>query len=342
LKKQGFPVEKDITSNFESFHFRNLHPRVFLGTASDRYAGWTGQIYSEGRYRISSRSKRVGGKTFKEEILPVESVAEYFQHFSILELDFTFYRLLLDKGLKPSPSYHTLQAYVKHLNKDDSVILKVPQLVFAQRLWRGGQFMNNPDYLNPAIFNRQFYEPAIDLLGDFITGFIFEQEYQPKKERTSPEEYSEMLASFLDRIPTDDRYHIETRTDPYLSDQYFGVLEKYGAGQVLSHWTWLPPLGKQFLKSKGRFLNSGGQCIIRLMTPLKMRYSDSYKNAYPFDRLVDGMLSPQMVEETVEIMSGAIEQGVKVNVVINNRAGGNAPLVARKISDRFFELNDPY
>jgi hypothetical protein len=30
----------------ETFHFRNLHPQVFIGTASDRYAGWIGQIYS--------------------------------------------------------------------------------------------------------------------------------------------------------------------------------------------------------------------------------------------------------------------------------------------------------
>ena len=34
----------------ESFHFRNLHPKVLIGTASDRYAGWIGQIYSQDRY----------------------------------------------------------------------------------------------------------------------------------------------------------------------------------------------------------------------------------------------------------------------------------------------------
>lgn len=33
-------------TNIPQFKFRDLHPRVFLGTVSDRYAGWSGQIYA--------------------------------------------------------------------------------------------------------------------------------------------------------------------------------------------------------------------------------------------------------------------------------------------------------
>lgn len=47
------------------------------------------------------------------------------------------------------------------------------------------------------------------------------------------------------------------------------------------------------------------------------------------------MLQPEMVLETVEIMRRAIEQGKTVNVLVNNRAGGNAPLIAREISEKF-------
>ena len=93
----------------EKFQFRALHPNVFMGTASDRYAGWVGQIYSGDRYsgKISVRTKKVGGKSFQEDVLPVESVEEYFQHFSILELDFTFYQMLLDADLQQSQSYQS-------------------------------------------------------------------------------------------------------------------------------------------------------------------------------------------------------------------------------------------
>jgi hypothetical protein len=218
------------------------------------------------------------------------------------------------------------------------LILKVPQVVFAQRLWRGGQFDENPDYLNPEVFVTQFYDPANEILGDQINGFIFEQEYQPKKQRIPEEEYAEALDEFLNKIPQDGRYHFEVRTEPYLSPPYFKVLDKYGVGQVLSHWTWLPPLGSQFMKCDRRFSNSGGQCIIRLMTPLRVRYEEAYARAYPFNKLVDGMLSPQMVQDTAEITLEAIDRGLHANVIINNRAGGNAPMIARKVAEKFLEM----
>jgi uncharacterized protein YecE (DUF72 family) len=325
------------TERLDRFQFRELHPNVFMGTASDRYAGWIGQIYSEERYRgrTTRRAKKVGGKSLKEEVLPVESVEEYFQHFSVLELDFTFYRALLDKDSRPTQNHHVLQTYRRHLSEQDRLILKVPQAVFAKRLWRGGKFVENTDYLNPDLFVDQFYVPANELLGEYLKGFIFEQEYQPKKERISSEECAEGLDQFFGVIPKDDRYHIELRTESFLSAPYFQVLEKYGIGQVLSHWTWLPPLRRQLNKGKGKFLNADKQCIVRLMTPLRVRYEEAYLKAYPFDKLIDGMMSHHMVEETVEIMSASIREGVGVNVIINNRAGGNAPLIAQKVSQKF-------
>ena len=75
--------------------------------------------------------------------------------------------------------------------------------------------------------------------------------------------------------------------------------------------------------------------MIRLLTPLGMRYEDSYLRAYPFNKIVEGMLQPEMVLETVDIIKGANEQGVLVNSIINNRAGGNAPLIAQAIAEKF-------
>jgi uncharacterized protein YecE (DUF72 family) len=325
----------------ETFQFRHIHPNLLIGTASDRYAGWIGQIYSEEQFgtAVSARPKTVRGKSFEERVLPVESVKEYFQHFSVLELDFTFYSLLLDEELQPMQNYHVLRTYGKYLDEDDRLILKVPQVIFARRLWRGGKFLDNPDYLNPEIFTRQFYEPAVDLLGNAINGFIFEQEYQPKKDRGTSDEYATALREFLDKIPEDDRYHMETRTESYLREPYFRVLETYGVGQVLSHWTWLPPLRRQFALSRHRFLNGGNQSIIRLMTPIGMRYEDAYVRAHPFNQLIDGMMSPRMIDETVEIMGAAIDQALRINVIINNRAGGNAPLIAQKVAERFLQGN---
>ncbi len=91
----------------------------------------------------------------------------------------------------------------------------------------------------------------------------------------------------------------------------------------------------------GRFFNAGAECVIRLMTPLGMRYEDAYARAYPFDRLVDGMIQPEMVLETVDIVKNAIEKGMLVNLIINNRAGENAPLIAREIATKFLGNRNP-
>jgi uncharacterized protein YecE (DUF72 family) len=314
-----------------------------MGTASDRYAGWVGQIYSAERYRglINQRTKVVKEQTFTEQVLPVESVAEYFEHFPVLEIDFTFYRPLLDKNGKPTQNLQVLRTYRQHLLDGDALLLKVPQAITAPRIRRSGSYQDNPTFLNAEVFRRQFYEPAVELLGPAVAGFIFEQEYLTKQDRPPVTEMAEALDTFFQKIPQDSRYHLELRTDLYLREPVFEVLEKHGVGQVLSHWTWLPPLRKQLAKAGGRFFNAGKQCVIRLLTPLGMRYEDSYIKAFPFDKLVDGMLRPEMILETVDVMWLAVKQEVLVNVIINNRAGGNAPLIAQMIARKFLERLAP-
>ena len=328
--------------DLEKFQFRGLHPRVFIGTTTDRYAGWSGQIYSKERYqaRISRRTHTVGGKSFVEEVLPIDSVEEYFEHFPVLEIDFTFYRPLLEKDGRPTQNYHVLREYRKYLGEEDQLVLKVPQLIFAQKLRRGGNYVANEAYLNPAIFTNQFYRPAVELLGSKLGAFIFEREYQRKQERSPVEEMASELDEFFGAIPADNRYHVEIRTDSYLTPAIFNVLEKHGVGQVLSHWTWLPSLRRQFSKAGNRFLNSGSQYIIRLLTPRGMKYEDSYAKAHPFDRLIEGMVQNEMVEEVSELLWIGVNQGVRMNVLINNRAGGNAPMIAQQVVQRFLQ-NQP-
>jgi hypothetical protein len=187
------------------------------------------------------------------------------------------------------------------------------------------------------MFTEKFYAPATEVLGPTLQGFVFEQEYQAKKARSSPDLFVSAIDRFFDQIPKDDRYHVEVRTEALLTNAYFQILEKHGIGQVLSHWTWLPPLRKQLLKASGRFFNAGKQAVIRLMTPIGMRYEEAYLKAFPFDKMVEGMMSPRMPEETAQVMIEAIEQDGRANVIINNRAGGNAPLIVQKVAEAFLQ-----
>ena len=324
----------------KSFLFRDLPQNILIGTASDRYAGWIGQIYTKGRYDkgITRRSHKIGEKNFTEETLPVESVAEYFEHFPILEIDYTFYRPLLESGGNPTQNFHVLKTYRQQMKKGDLVLLKAPQIVIARKLRRGGAFVENENYLNADIFTKQFYEPAVEILGPCLHGIIFEQEYHIKNDRIPIPKLALDLDEFFGKIPEDKRYHIELRTESYWINPAFDVLKKHGVGLVFSHWTWLPPLRKQFAKVGTEFFNAGNQVIIRLITPLRMSYEESYAKAFPFDKMVSGMLNPEMIEDTAQIVNEAVKEKVKVNLIINNRAGGNAPLIAHTIADRLHPL----
>lgn len=50
--------------------------------------------------------------------------------------------------------------------------------------------------------------------------------------------------------------------------------------------------------------------------------------------MVPGTLDPEMIEDTVKIVNVAIKGKVEANPIINNQAGGNAPLIAQTIANR--------
>jgi hypothetical protein len=202
-------------------------------------------------------------------------------------------------------------------------------------MWGKTGYDVNPEYLNPDLFIDRFYRPAVDLLDPWLAGFIFEQEYQRKQDRVTPKDLADGLAAFFETIPRDARYHVELRTEAFLSPPVLAVFEEFGLGQILSHWTWLPSLSRQFLKGGGKTTNSMKHLIVRLMTPRGMRYEEAYAKAYPFDSLVDEMISPSMIEETVGIMETSVMEDSKISIIVNNRAGGNAPMIAQRIMQQF-------
>ena len=75
----------------------------------------------------------------------------------------------------------------------------------------------------------------------------------------------------------------------------------------------------------------------RTVCRVGMRYKDAYAKAHPFDKLVEGMLQSEMVFEVAGFMQESIENGVEISILINNRAGGNAPIIAQKVAEQFFE-----
>ena len=331
----------------DAFDFRRVHPSLRFGTASDRYAGWLGQVYPREAWedRVSKRAKRLGGQTYEERTLPVESTADYFRHFSVVELDFTFYRPLLEEDGRPSNNLFVLQQYAEHAPESARFLLKAPQAYSARvRRVRGG-YEANPTYLDAKGYRERFLAPARDVLGERLGGVLFEQEYARVRESPPPEALVSELDGFFADVPSDVQTHLEVRSPHLLTPPYFGWLADRGLGFVFSHWTWLPSIKGQWGLSGGRFTAANGEAVLRLLTPRKARYEDAYRMAYPFDRPVPELSETagarEMIEEAVALAYKAVEAGAILNVIANNRAFGNAPALDQAIAFRFLEFAEP-
>lgn len=333
-------------ARIDRFDFRDVHPHVRFGTASDRYAGWIGQIYSD-RFvdQVSSRRRRLGGATFEERTVPVESVSEYFEHFAVLEIDFTYYRPLRDEEGEPTSNYGLLHRYAAHAPPGARFYLKVPRTYFSRILPRGRgknvEYVDNPEFLNVDAYVRSFHEPAVEILGDRLEGMLFEQEYQRKGESPTPEENVAELDAFFAGIPASVQPHVELRSEHLLAPPYFGWLEDRGIGFVFSHWTWLPPIRKQWRMAGERFTAADGNGVARLLTPINVRYADAYAAAHPFDRAVEEISETEqarnMVMDATALVYQAEKHGALLNVIVNNRAWGNAPILAQTIAHRVLD-----
>lgn len=307
---------------------------VLLGTASDRYAGWIGTVYSRGRWeeKAKARSRKLGGTAYEETVLPVESVVEYFERFPVLEIDFTFYRPLVGREGEPGANYRLLESYAGAAGERGRFLLKAPGSVLFAPGEERSRSSGSVGFLDAAELERRFCRPARFILGDKLAGIVFEQAYQRAADRMPPGEIADGLDTFFRKLPEGD-YHLELRTKAYLGGPVADVLRKRGVGGVLSHWRWLPRLSEQAELAGGGIPSGNGDLVIRLMTPRGKGYEESYAMAHPFDRMVPGMMTPDMLGETAAICRSQAAKGRKTVVIVNNRSGGSAPLIAVRLAE---------
>ncbi len=326
----------------DAYDFRAVHPHVRFGTASDRYAAWIGQIYpNDYASSVSERASRVGGRSFQIGKVPIASVRDYFAHFPVLEIDFTFYRPLLEADGEPSNTFAALQKYLDHAPEDARFLLKAPQQYFAPVLRQGNRFVPNLDYLDAETCLQRFHTPAVGLLQDRLAGVIFQQAYQRVGNSPTPRENIEALDAFFGRLPGSVQAHLELRSEHLLTPAYFDWLAARGLGFIFSYWTWLPPIREQWARCGRHFTAADGSAVARLLTPIDVKHAAAFAQAYPFDRAVPALSETKgardMVLDAAALSFQAEAQDAQLFVIAANRAWGNAPDLARTIAHRILD-----
>ena len=338
----------DRRAEADRFDVRRVHPALRFGSASDRYAAWLGQVYPLDVWgdRVTTRKKRVGGESLEERLLPVESVEDYFLHFGVLEVDSTYYRPLVEENGKPSPGLFQLQAYSDASPAGARFLLKAPQQVVARRLRRkvGGRwtYVENPDHLDAGLFTDRFLRPARTALGAKLAGVILEQPYERARDSPEPDAFVAEWDRFVADVPNDTPLHLEVRSSHQLTPAYLEWLANRDLGFCFSLWQWLPPIVDQWRLVGERFTSATGGAVLRLIQPRDMSFDESFRLAYPLEGPAPGLsdtgAARRMVDEATALMYQAVEHGVTLDVVCNNRAWGNAPDLARTLAHRFLDF----
>ncbi len=107
------------------------------------------------------------------------------------------------------------------------------------------------------------------------------------------------------------------------------MLKAHGVAHVYNHWSYMPPLADQHRSLEQTFTAS--HTVIRLLTPLGLKYEQAVERYKPYDRIVQPQ--PRMRQETIDLVKQAAAEGISAYVLANNRSEGCSPLTVQALAE---------
>jgi uncharacterized protein YecE (DUF72 family) len=302
------PVSSYVRSNTDRLR-RWAKRGIYFGTSSWKYPGWKGMIYS-----VAYPSQRA----FEQNCL-----AEYARVFPTVCADFALYDF---------PSATVMEAMREQTPDSFTISLKVTDRITVKRYPKlprhgGNAGKENPDFLNPSLFDEQFLGP-VRLLREKCGAIIFEfSTFGPESGVTLPV-FLRLLDTFLAKIPKNFSYSIEIRNSEFLTPEYFALLATHGVAHVLNNWTRMPPIQQQI------GLNGvlpAPFAVIRALLKTGRTYQQAVDYFQPYDAIKE--VNPEIRSGVAATALRCAGGGKKLYAYINNRAEGNSPRTIEAILD---------
>jgi uncharacterized protein YecE (DUF72 family) len=277
---------------------------IYLGTSSWKYPGWIGQVYKRD---YSGPRSAVNKKRFETECL-----AEYAEIFPTVCLDEAYWRF---------PNPESLAKYAKLVPDDFKFALKVTKFITERRDYQGKW---NADFLQPALYTQQFWEPVKQALGDKLGPIIFE--FSPfffdRSQDYSPLQFIKDYHAFFSSIPKQGaELAIEIRDPKLLTiPKYFEGLKYHKLAHTFNEQTWMPELKEQ-LQVPGVF--STEFSVFRALVRPDVKHNEAVEEFEPYDRTQ--LELPELREGIAELVKMILGMKRKLYGYVNNRTEGNAP-----------------
>ena len=282
---------------------------VRFGTSSWSFPDWAGLVYS----RVATVAE-----------LAREGLREYARHplLTTVGIDRSYYA--------PIPP-EDLVRYAAQLPPGFPCCTKAPEIVTSAAMPSRAKSSTkgaNPDYLDPRLFVDEMVGPFREVFREHTGPFLLQFPPAPTSLKTRPAEFAEKLDRFLAALPRDFRYAVELRDPSLLTPDYRRALAAHGAAHVYNYVTAMPMPAEQ-----GRVVpvDSAPFAVIRLLLRPGTRYGERRDEMMPFNRVSDR--SDAMRSEVASLVRTAVEAGIPVSVLVNNKAEGCAPLTIRALAE---------
>ncbi len=283
--------------------------QIHFGTSTWTYPGWAGLVYHR-QYPKTGAGARM-----------LEEYAQ-FPLFTTVGIDSSFYAPL---------SESMLDRYARALPAGFRCVSKVWDSITVHTVSRlrdpsrGGQ--ENPDFLNPDLFEEAVLEPHRRHFTDHTGPFVFEFQAVPISTDFTADAFIDRLDRFLGVLPRDAQYAVEIRNPEFLLPAYFAVLREHGVAHVFNSWTRMPSIGDQL-----DFPGSIGApfFVARALLRPGRAYQEAVDLFEPYNRIRDP--NPELRSDLVRLVETAVQTRIPAYLLVNNRAEGSAPLTVEAVA----------
>ena len=301
----GEPPQRDDIAELG----RKLPPGLMLGTSSWSFPGWTGTVYD---------------RAVSESTLAREGLAVYARHplFRSVGVDKTYYR--------PAPRAEF-----------ERMAAQVPSgFRFLVKMWRGvlergvrGPGAAPDAFLDARVAEVECVRPAIEGLGDKAGPLLFQFPPMHLAGSRAHRGFLAQLAQVLAALPQGPLYAVEVRNRSLMSEEFAprlgGLLAENGAVPCLTVHPTMPDVERQ---SRELALDPARPLVMRWMLRANHEYGEAKDIYAPFDKLAEP--DDPSRDALARLARGALDAGLGVWVIVNNKAEGSSPLSVERLARR--------
>lgn len=287
---------------------KNFGNKLHIGTCSWNYPEWS----EVGIY--SGKQKR------HYDYLP-----EYAEHFNTAEIDQWFWSLESPDNLR-LPKADDVEAYANLTPKDFRFTVKAPNAVTLTHFYKQApkEFAEkpNPHFLSGNVMDA--FLKSIRPLGEKIAVIEFEFEYLNKQKMPSVDVFFDQVGPFLDKLPRDYTFAIETRNPNLITSNWFDFLKTHNTGHVFVDGGYVPPPYSIYEKH-------GDACLTTRTVTMRMLGSDRLgiekKTGKHWTKVVEPR--DKSIDDAAKFAAKLFPGHYDIYANFNNHFEGSAPLSIR-------------